>query len=349
MIGSLFAGTDESPGELILRQGRSFKSYRGMGSIGAMKEGSRDRYFQEFEGNTQKLVPEGIEGMVPYKGPLSAMVGQLVGGLRAAALTAARHEPALGDVYARASSEIAAALDRHLWDDSLGRYRRAVSLGRTDRSGGPVGSAFDRSLPYPNRRVRSMDEADPRLDSALLGLAWPFAPFGGSAARVRATVDAVERGLDMLSQFAPLDSRRTHPEDAMRLVSQGTAVLLVWLAMAGGASAACTGATVLFQDNFDQLQPTWGEPNDALKLHGGQLVVTPAADQYFWQPNTANLYDDIDLCVNMTTISGVDPEALRRLMRGGRRATRRSPWRPPRLPSRRGCMRWTQRWRTATR
>jgi IMP dehydrogenase len=83
MIGSLFAGTDESPGELILRQGRSFKSYRGMGSIGAMREGSRDRYFQEFEGNTQKLVPEGIEGMVPYKGPLSAMVQQLVGGLRA--------------------------------------------------------------------------------------------------------------------------------------------------------------------------------------------------------------------------------------------------------------------------
>src|SRR5512143_3258029 len=83
MIGSLFAGTDESPGELILRQGRSFKSYRGMGSLGAMKEGSRDRYFQEFEGNSQKLVPEGIEGMVPYKGPLSAMVQQLVGGIRA--------------------------------------------------------------------------------------------------------------------------------------------------------------------------------------------------------------------------------------------------------------------------
>jgi IMP dehydrogenase len=83
MIGSLFAGVDESPGELILRQGRSFKSYRGMGSLGAMKEGSRDRYFQEFEGNATKLVPEGIEGMVPYKGPLSAMVQQLVGGLRA--------------------------------------------------------------------------------------------------------------------------------------------------------------------------------------------------------------------------------------------------------------------------
>ena len=83
MIGSLFAGTDESPGEVILRQGRSFKSYRGMGSIGAMKEGARDRHFQEFEGNATKLVPEGIEGMVPYKGSLSAMVQQLVGGLRA--------------------------------------------------------------------------------------------------------------------------------------------------------------------------------------------------------------------------------------------------------------------------
>ena len=83
MIGSLFAGTDESPGELILRQGRSFKSYRGMGSIGAMKEGSKDRYFQESEASSEKLVPEGIEGMVPYKGPLSAMVQQLVGGLRA--------------------------------------------------------------------------------------------------------------------------------------------------------------------------------------------------------------------------------------------------------------------------
>ena len=83
MIGSLFAGTDESPGELILRQGRSFKSYRGMGSIGAMKAGSRDRYFQELEMASDKLVPEGIEGMVPYKGPIAAMVQQLVGGLRA--------------------------------------------------------------------------------------------------------------------------------------------------------------------------------------------------------------------------------------------------------------------------
>ncbi len=81
MIGSLFAGTDEAPGETILYHGRTFKAYRGMGSIGAMQAGSRDRYFQE-EAETEKLVPEGIEGKVPYKGSLSAMVPQMVGGLR---------------------------------------------------------------------------------------------------------------------------------------------------------------------------------------------------------------------------------------------------------------------------
>jgi len=84
MIGSLFAGVEESPGEQILYQGRTFKAYRGMGSIGAMKEaeGSRDRYFQEGE-DVAKLVPEGIEGMVPYKGPVSDQLTQLIGGLRA--------------------------------------------------------------------------------------------------------------------------------------------------------------------------------------------------------------------------------------------------------------------------
>jgi IMP dehydrogenase len=80
MIGSLFAGTEESPGETILYQGRTFKGYRGMGSIGAMSAGSSDRYAQDASG---KLVPEGIEGRVPYKGPLSELVYQLVGGLRA--------------------------------------------------------------------------------------------------------------------------------------------------------------------------------------------------------------------------------------------------------------------------
>ena len=82
MIGSLFAGTEEAPGEVILFQGRSFKTYRGMGSIGAMREGSRDRYAQDTTENESKLVPEGIEGRVPYKGTLADMVTQLVGGLR---------------------------------------------------------------------------------------------------------------------------------------------------------------------------------------------------------------------------------------------------------------------------
>jgi IMP dehydrogenase len=83
MIGSLFAGTEESPGDTILYQGRAYKSYRGMGSIGAMKEGSKDRYFQGDVESEVKLVPEGIEGMVPLRGPLSANIHQLIGGLRA--------------------------------------------------------------------------------------------------------------------------------------------------------------------------------------------------------------------------------------------------------------------------
>ncbi|MFT6222542.1 MAG: IMP dehydrogenase [Paracoccaceae bacterium] len=83
MVGSMIAGTDESPGEVILYQGRSFKSYRGMGSLGAMARGSADRYFQK-DAASDKLVPEGIEGQVPYKGSASAVLHQLVGGLRAA-------------------------------------------------------------------------------------------------------------------------------------------------------------------------------------------------------------------------------------------------------------------------
>ncbi|MBI3425141.1 MAG: IMP dehydrogenase [Acidobacteria bacterium] len=83
MIGSLLAGTDEAPGEIILYQGRNFKSYRGMGSLGAMKQGSKDRYAQDSVEVESKLVPEGIEGRVTYRGSLAALVGQLVGGLRA--------------------------------------------------------------------------------------------------------------------------------------------------------------------------------------------------------------------------------------------------------------------------
>ena len=82
MIGSLLAGTDESPGEVYLYQGRSYKAYRGMGSVGAMARGSADRYFQAEVRDTLKLVPEGIEGQVPYKGPVVGVLHQLPGGLQ---------------------------------------------------------------------------------------------------------------------------------------------------------------------------------------------------------------------------------------------------------------------------
>ena len=83
MMGSMFAGTDESPGETIIFEGRKFKSYRGMGSLEAMQKGSKDRYFQDAEDDIKKLVPEGISGRVPYKGKLSEVMHQLIGGLRA--------------------------------------------------------------------------------------------------------------------------------------------------------------------------------------------------------------------------------------------------------------------------
>ncbi|MGF1644628.1 MAG: IMP dehydrogenase [Thiotrichales bacterium] len=83
MVGSMFAGTEEAPGEVELYQGRSYKSYRGMGSLGAMAQGSSDRYFQESSRGVEKLVPEGIEGRVPYKGPMAAIIHQMMGGLRA--------------------------------------------------------------------------------------------------------------------------------------------------------------------------------------------------------------------------------------------------------------------------
>jgi IMP dehydrogenase len=84
MVGSLLAGTDETPGEVFLYQGRSYKTYRGMGSVGAMARGSADRYFQQEIKDTLKLVPEGVEGQVPYKGPAGHVLHQLTGGLRAA-------------------------------------------------------------------------------------------------------------------------------------------------------------------------------------------------------------------------------------------------------------------------
>jgi IMP dehydrogenase len=84
MVGSLLAGTEEAPGDVFLFQGRSYKGYRGMGSLGAMARGSADRYFQDEVKDTLKLVPEGVEGQVPYKGPVSGVIHQIIGGLRAA-------------------------------------------------------------------------------------------------------------------------------------------------------------------------------------------------------------------------------------------------------------------------
>jgi IMP dehydrogenase len=124
MIGSLFAGTDESPGEVELFQGRTYKSYRGMGSLGAMaqRHGSSDRYFQEVEGDGRKLVPEGVEGRVAYKGPLSPIVHQLMGGLRASMgytgsvdIETMRTQPE----FVRVSS--AAMVESHVHDVSITR------------------------------------------------------------------------------------------------------------------------------------------------------------------------------------------------------------------------------------
>ena len=149
MIGNLFAGTDESPGELILYQGRSFKEYRGMGSIGAMRRGSRDRYFQdEFDlesagvSATEKLVPEGIEGRVAHKGSVAAMIHQLVGGLRA------------GMGYCGCGNIPASAARREADSHHAGRLPREPRARRGDHQGSaelPIGVDRARS----SNRVRS--------------------------------------------------------------------------------------------------------------------------------------------------------------------------------------------------
>jgi hypothetical protein len=94
----------------------------------------------------------------------------------------------------------------------------------------------------------------------------------------------------------------------MRGLFLGVMALAGLLAGDGSALAVCQGVTVLYQDNFDKLQPTWGEPNATVKVENGQLVVAPAADQVFWAANAASFYDDIDMCASMTTVTGVNPE-----------------------------------------
>ena len=130
MIGSILAGTDEAPGEVILYQGRSYKSYRGMGSVGAMARGSADRYFQK-EASADKLVPEGIEGQVPYKGPVAAVLHQLVGGLRAA-MGYTGHATRRGDARAAAASSASPApglRESHVHDVQITRESPNYRIG----------------------------------------------------------------------------------------------------------------------------------------------------------------------------------------------------------------------------
>jgi len=122
MIGSLFAGTDESPGEVFLYQGRSYKSYRGMGSLSAMARGSADRYFQQEVSSALKMVPEGIEGRVPYKGSVANIIHQLVGGLRAA--MGYTGNPTIADMQRRCRfrrSTLAGLRESHVHDVSITR------------------------------------------------------------------------------------------------------------------------------------------------------------------------------------------------------------------------------------
>jgi len=122
MIGSLLAGTDESPGEVYLYQGRSYKSYRGMGSVGAMTSGSADRYFQREVADSLKLVPQGIEGQVPYKGPAANVLHQLAGGLRSAmGYTGARDLSTFRDTAVFVKISGAALNESHVHDVAMTR------------------------------------------------------------------------------------------------------------------------------------------------------------------------------------------------------------------------------------
>lgn len=130
-----------------------------------------------------------------HDGQHTYTAGAVAGGLRCAALAAERHEPASARRFADAAMRVAEAIERHLWDPALGRHRRAINVARADRRGAPPGQAYARELPYPNRRVESVDAVDDRLDASLLGLAWPFSSPRASAASVRSSVDAVATGL----------------------------------------------------------------------------------------------------------------------------------------------------------
>jgi len=129
MAGSLFAGVDEAPGEAIIFDGRKYKSYRGMGSVDAMKDGSKDRYFQDMEDDIKKLVPEGIVGRVPYKGSLNEVITQMIGGLRAGMGYTGSHT--ISDLQSAKFIKISAAgvVENHPHDITITREAPNYSRG----------------------------------------------------------------------------------------------------------------------------------------------------------------------------------------------------------------------------
>jgi glucoamylase len=143
-----------------------------------------------------------------HEGQHTYTAAATVGGLRAAAAMAGRHEPSLGPGYADAADAIAASIQAHLWDEEHGRFLRSRNLGRRDTLGQPLGAAYDRPVSYPNRVVLSVDEIDSRLDSSLLGLAWPFVALDCASPRLRASVASVASGLT-----APCGGVYRHEDD----------------------------------------------------------------------------------------------------------------------------------------
>ena len=203
MLGSLFAGTEEAPGEIELFQGRSYKSYRGMGSLGAMQKGSSDRYFQDAEMNADKLVPEGVEGRVPYKGPVTAIIHQLMGGLRASmGYTGCR---TIDEMRAKAEFvEITSAgmRESHVHDVQITKeapnYRRSTSSERSQAHGQDPhprlrfpGHAAHRAARARGRRL--LRAASPRRRRAVRPRRSPRAASSCPAATPRSTEEETAR------------------------------------------------------------------------------------------------------------------------------------------------------------
>ena len=200
MLGSMFAGCEEAPGEVFLYQGRSYKSYRGMGSLGAMARGSADRYFQQEVRDTLKLVPEGIEGRVPYRGPVANIIHQLVGGLRAAMGYTGNGRPARHADRLPVPAGLAGGLARE---------------PRPRRGDHPRGA----ELPPGGRRLRSMPLRRLRPSSAST-----LARVAGSSAR-RSVVRRLDRSRDQPSNRSRAEVTTSRLPAAAQLELQPAAAL----------------------------------------------------------------------------------------------------------------------------